>query len=217
MADTVTTQTISDTSGVKFVAKLTNFSDGTGETLVTKVDASATTFMTEDGNRLISKVYYSINTSDSKSGVELIWDGATNATAIQFQQAIVDSQKQAKNYIEEVLENNGVKGEGTYINAVDLPEDLDKHRQELEDLKQEQIKAKEESKAIEAKRKTELRNKQLVQTKKAKHIKTWFKQRKQIQTSCSKNAKIQKPCTKTQNNTTEEQLYTNKTTKQQKN
>ena len=32
MADTVTTQTIADTSGVKFVAKLTNFSDGTGET-----------------------------------------------------------------------------------------------------------------------------------------------------------------------------------------
>ena len=49
MADTVTTQTISDTSGVKFVAKLTNFSDGTGETLVTKVDASELTFMTEDG------------------------------------------------------------------------------------------------------------------------------------------------------------------------
>ena len=31
MADTVTTQTIADTSGVKFVAKLTNFSDGTGD------------------------------------------------------------------------------------------------------------------------------------------------------------------------------------------
>ena len=38
MADTVTTQTIADTSGVKFVAKLTNFSDGTGETLVKKVE-----------------------------------------------------------------------------------------------------------------------------------------------------------------------------------
>jgi len=35
-ADTVTSQTISDTSGVKFVAKLTNLSDGTGETLVKK-------------------------------------------------------------------------------------------------------------------------------------------------------------------------------------
>ena len=82
MADLVTTQTIADTSGVKFVTKLTNFSDGTGETLVKKVDASELTFMSEDGNRVISKVYYSINTSDSKSGVELIWDGTTNATAL---------------------------------------------------------------------------------------------------------------------------------------
>ena len=31
MADTVTTQTIADTSGVKYVVKLTNLSDGTGE------------------------------------------------------------------------------------------------------------------------------------------------------------------------------------------
>ena len=82
MADTISTQTITDTSGVKFVTKLTNFSDGTGETLVKKVDASELTFMSEDGNRVISKVYYSINTSDSKSGVELIWDGTTNATAL---------------------------------------------------------------------------------------------------------------------------------------
>ena len=82
MADTVTTQTIADTSGVKFVAKLTNFSDGTGETLVKKVDASATTFMTEDGNRKISKIFYSINTANPKSAVELIWDGTENATAV---------------------------------------------------------------------------------------------------------------------------------------
>ena len=34
MADTVTTQTISDTSGIKYVVKMTNLSDGTGETLV---------------------------------------------------------------------------------------------------------------------------------------------------------------------------------------
>ena len=82
MADTVTTQTIADTSGVKFVAKLTNFSDGTGETNVKKVDASELTFMTEDGNRKISKVWYSINTANSKSAVELICDGTTNATAM---------------------------------------------------------------------------------------------------------------------------------------
>ena len=38
MADTVSSLTIADTSGVKFTTKLTNFSDGTGETLVKKVD-----------------------------------------------------------------------------------------------------------------------------------------------------------------------------------
>ena len=82
MADIVSSLTIADTSGVKFTTKLTNFSDGTGETLVKKVDASELTFMTEDGNRKISKLYWSVNTSDSKSAVELIWDGETNATAV---------------------------------------------------------------------------------------------------------------------------------------
>ena len=82
MADTVSTQVLTDTTGVKYAVKMTNFSDGTGETLVQKIDASGTTFMSEDGNRKISKLYWSINTSNSKSAVELIWDGATNATAV---------------------------------------------------------------------------------------------------------------------------------------
>ena len=82
MADIVTTQTLTDTSGVKFVVKLTNISDGTGETDVIKVDASETTFMTEDGNRKIAKVWFSINTANPKSAVELKWAGATNATAL---------------------------------------------------------------------------------------------------------------------------------------
>ena len=82
MADIVTSQVLTDTTGLKFVVKVTNISDGTGENLVKKVDASETTFMTEDGNRKISKIYWSINTSDSKSAVELTWDGATNATAV---------------------------------------------------------------------------------------------------------------------------------------
>ena len=82
MADTVSTQVLTDTTGVKFGVKLTNFSDGTGETLVKKVDASTTTFMTEDGERKISKIFYSINTANPKSAVELIWDGETNATAV---------------------------------------------------------------------------------------------------------------------------------------
>ena len=82
MADTVSTQTLTDTTGVKFAVKMTNFSDGTGETLVKKVDASTTTFMTEDGERKISKIFYSINTANPKSAVELIWDGTDNATAV---------------------------------------------------------------------------------------------------------------------------------------
>jgi len=82
MADTVTSQILTDTSGVKFVVKITNFSDGTGETNVTKVDASTTTFMTENGNRKIAKIWFSVNTSDAKSCVELKWAGTTNATAI---------------------------------------------------------------------------------------------------------------------------------------
>ena len=84
MADTVSTQTLTDTTGVKFAVKMTNYSDGTGETLVKKVDASETTFMTEDGNRKISKIFYSVNTANPKSAVELIWDGATNATAVSL-------------------------------------------------------------------------------------------------------------------------------------
>ena len=41
MADVVTSQTIVDTAGTKTVMKFTNMSDGSGETLVTKMDASA--------------------------------------------------------------------------------------------------------------------------------------------------------------------------------
>lgn len=82
MADIVTTQTLTDTSGVKFVIKLTNMSDGTGETDVIKVDASNTTFMTEDGNRKIAKIWFSVNVANTKSAVELKWAGATNATAL---------------------------------------------------------------------------------------------------------------------------------------
>ena len=82
MADIVTSQVLTDTTGLKFVVKITNLSDGTGENLVRKVDASETTFMTEDGNRKISKIWYTVNTANGKSAVELLWDGATNATAV---------------------------------------------------------------------------------------------------------------------------------------
>jgi len=80
MADTVTVQTIADTTGVKYVAKMTNISDGTGESLVKKIDASATTFMSSSAK--LSRVWYSVNTTNPKSAVELLWDGATNQTMV---------------------------------------------------------------------------------------------------------------------------------------
>ena len=82
MADIVSTQVISDTSGVKYVAKMTNISDGSGESLVKKIDASETTFMTEDAERKIAKIWWSVNAISKKACVELLWDGETNATAM---------------------------------------------------------------------------------------------------------------------------------------
>ena len=81
MADAVTTQTIADTSGVKTVVKMTNISDGTGETLVTKMDASALNGMSEDATKKVSKIWYSVNTTNGKSGVELLWAGSGTSSA----------------------------------------------------------------------------------------------------------------------------------------
>ena len=82
MADIVSTQVLSDTSGVKYVAKMTNISDGSGESLVKKIDASSATCMTEDGSRKIAKIWWSVNTTKSNASVELVWGGETNATAM---------------------------------------------------------------------------------------------------------------------------------------
>ena len=82
MADIVSTQVLSDTSGVKYVAKMTNISDGSGESLVKKIDASSATFMTEDGSWKIAKIWWSVNTTKSNASVELVWGGETNATAM---------------------------------------------------------------------------------------------------------------------------------------
>ena len=81
MADVVTSQTIVDTSGTKTVMKFTNISDGSGETLVTKMDASALTFMTEDANSTLAKIYWAINTTNGKSGVEISWAGSGTSGA----------------------------------------------------------------------------------------------------------------------------------------
>ena len=82
MADVVSIQNITDTAGVKYVVKMTNMSDGTGESNVKKIDASETTFMYEDGTKKVSKIWYSVNTVNPKSAVELVWDGATQSTAL---------------------------------------------------------------------------------------------------------------------------------------
>ena len=84
MADVVSIQNITDTAGVKYVVKMTNMSDGTGESNVKKIDASETTFMSEDGTKKVSKIWYSVNTVNPKSAVELVWDGATQSTALIF-------------------------------------------------------------------------------------------------------------------------------------
>ena len=61
--------------------KFTNMSDGSGETLVTKMDASALTFMTEDGTKSLAKIWWAINTTNGKSGVELLWAGSGTSSA----------------------------------------------------------------------------------------------------------------------------------------
>ena len=81
MADVVTSQTIVDTVGTKNVMKFTNISDGSGETLVTKMDASALNFMTEDAERVLAKIYWSVNTTNGKSGVEIFFAGSGDNAA----------------------------------------------------------------------------------------------------------------------------------------
>ena len=81
MADVVTSQTLVDTTGTKTVMKFTNISDGSGETLVTKMDSSALTFMTEDATKTVAKIWWSINTTNGKSGVELLYAGSGTSAA----------------------------------------------------------------------------------------------------------------------------------------
>ena len=64
MADVVTSQKIVDTVGTKTVMKFTNISYGSGETLVTKMDASTLNFMTEYAERVLAKIYWSVNTTN---------------------------------------------------------------------------------------------------------------------------------------------------------
>ena len=80
MVDIVTVQTISDVAGVKHVSKWVSKSDGTGETLVTKIDASTLNGMTEDGTKVLARLWYSVNTSNGNGAVELLWGGTTDSS-----------------------------------------------------------------------------------------------------------------------------------------
>lgn len=78
MADAVTTQTIQD--GSKYtIIKLTNLSDGTGESAVNKVDVSgldgAPTLVT------IEEIWYSV----WGMNVTLLWDATTDVWICEFQ------------------------------------------------------------------------------------------------------------------------------------
>ena len=78
MADAVTSQTIGDNVGAKSIlVKLTNISDGSGESAVTKVDVSALAKDTngESCSRVaIQEIYYDI----FGMRVDLLWNATSN-------------------------------------------------------------------------------------------------------------------------------------------
>jgi len=86
MADTVTSQTLKD-SATSWAVKLTNVSDGTGETNVVKV--SANSLIASDGGstqRLsINKIAWSVASGTSATispRVTLLWRGTSNTTIV---------------------------------------------------------------------------------------------------------------------------------------
>jgi len=86
MADTVTSQTLKDSAST-WAVKLTNVSDGTGETNVVKV--SANTLVASDGGstqRLsINKIAWSVASGTSATispRVTLLWRGTSNTTIV---------------------------------------------------------------------------------------------------------------------------------------
>jgi hypothetical protein len=86
MADTVTSQTLKDSAST-WAVKLTNVSDGTGETGVVKV--SANTLVGSDGGstqRLsINKIAWSVASGTSATispRVTLLWRGTSNTTIV---------------------------------------------------------------------------------------------------------------------------------------
>lgn len=84
MADAVTSQTIGDEVGAKnILVKLTNISDGTGESAVTKVDVSALAKDTngESCSRVaIQEIYYDV----AGMRVDLLWDATSDVVCTTF-------------------------------------------------------------------------------------------------------------------------------------
>lgn len=87
MADTVTTQTLKDSAST-WAVKLTNVSDGTGESGVVKVSANSLIASTGDGSsqRLsINKLFWNIARGTSSlqdPRVTLAWRGTSNTTIV---------------------------------------------------------------------------------------------------------------------------------------
>jgi hypothetical protein len=87
MADTVTSQTLKD-SATTWAVKLTNVSDGTGETNVVKVSANSLIASTGDASsqRLsINKIAWSVASGTSATispRVTLLWRGSSSNTTV---------------------------------------------------------------------------------------------------------------------------------------
>tara|TARA_R100000781_G_scaffold72880_2_gene45562 strand:+ start:820 stop:1224 length:405 start_codon:yes stop_codon:yes gene_type:complete len=90
MADAVTSTTILD-GDRKAVIQLTNTSDGTGESAVTKVDVSALSTRSSDGATCtgckIEKIVY----TTFGMSVKLLWDATTDTIALDLNSGYSDS------------------------------------------------------------------------------------------------------------------------------
>ena len=84
MADTVTSKTVLD-GDKDFIVQLTNVSDSTGESAVTKVDVSGLTARKSDGAACtgvkLFRVYYSIL---GFTNIGLLWDASTDTLCVEL-------------------------------------------------------------------------------------------------------------------------------------
>ena len=78
MADAVTSQTILDDGGKNLIMKFTNFSDGTGESAVAKIDVSALTSSAITGQACNRVVLNKIWFSNVGMGFSLYWNATSN-------------------------------------------------------------------------------------------------------------------------------------------